>query len=384
MRRIGDNRGPSLNPSEGDWVKIKRSSRWHHLVGFGQPVPACDPERGAFSRGEAWQDLIMECNYCDGSVMNKGRRMTLRPGQLLGAVSWLASRWNWTPKTVRVFLDKLSDEGMVEFVFDSEAPKQGKHQGNQARIIEVCNYSRYQYVEEAEGPSLGQAKGKRGASEGQQYKEEDLKTLRQEDSPLPPKGGVVDPIPKTRSRRGFTADDMALTSEAVDLWNATATRLGMAHCHSFTDARRRRLLNRLSDIGGLDPYRVALTAIDRVPFLMGRIPPKPGQAPFRLDIDRLLQTEGQLGDVLAKLIDKATEPEIAPNGKVWGWWRGKEDGLRALSAEQWRAAIDKAKPNGRWPWWDLTPWPGHPECCVPEIVLREKGLVDQYPGGVHK
>ena len=38
---------------------------------------------------------------------------------------------------------------------------------------------------------------------------------------------------------------------------------------------------------------------------MGRVRPKPGQNPFKLDIDYLLQTDGKSGDVLARFIDVA-------------------------------------------------------------------------------
>lgn len=320
----------------------------------------------------------MECNYKEGSVMNKGRKMTLRPGQLLGAVSWLASRWNWTPKTVRGFLDKLADEGMVGFIMDAEAPESGTQKGNQARVLEVCNYSRYQSTEDDLGQPPGQAEGKRGATEGQQYKEEDLKTLRKEDStPLPPLGGVGPVIGKRRGR-DFSQAEVQLSSQAVECWNATAARLGLVQCQSFTAARRRRMLMRLKDIGGMEQFKLALSQIHRVPFLMGKIPPKDDQQPFKLDIDRLLQTGGALGDVLAKLIDKSAEREIGPNGKAWGWWKDNEKQLKALSVDQWRKTVAAAKPNGVWPWWLLTGYPGTPDCCIHPDVIRENGMIERY------
>jgi DNA-binding Lrp family transcriptional regulator len=150
--------------------------RDHWLVGFGQPVMAVDEDRGSFSRSEAWIDLIMECRYAAGTVNNGGRKMELRPGQLLGAVSWLANRWNWTPKTVRGFLDRLEEEGMIERFTPGIHPgsddvlnghQRGKQKGKQASVLTVCKYSVYQLAERLKGQAKGQAEGTQGASRGQ-------------------------------------------------------------------------------------------------------------------------------------------------------------------------------------------------------------------------
>jgi hypothetical protein len=185
---IGHN-GP---PSEGEvsldkegWIAIARAMRDHWLVGFGQPVMPVDEDRGSFSRSEAWIDLIMECRYSAGTVNNGGRKMELRSGQLLGAVSWLASRWNWTPKTVRGFLDKLEEEGMIERFTPGIHPgsddvlnghQKGKQKGKQAAVLTVCKYSIYQLADRLKGQAKGSSEGMQGASkghaEGNIYKEE--------------------------------------------------------------------------------------------------------------------------------------------------------------------------------------------------------------------
>lgn len=76
------------------------------------------------------------------------------------------------------------------------------------------------------------------------------------------------------------------------------------------------------------------------------------------------------------------EGAVGPNGKAWGWWRGKEDRLRALSPQSWRASVEAAKPNGTWPWWSLGPPPGDPDCIVNPVVLNEYGFVEIYRGKV--
>lgn len=83
-------------------------------------------------------------------------------------------------------------------------------------------------------------------------------------------------------------------------------------------------------------------------------------------------------------ISDPNEALVSPDGKKrWGWWRGKEDTLRAIPRERWQAAFEKARPNGTWPWWDMTPAPGHVESCFPDDLANELGLPGQYLDGVN-
>jgi hypothetical protein len=95
--------------------------------------------------------------------------------------------------------------------------------------------------------------------------------------------------------------------QAVKLYNDAAQQHGFTLCHSITKSRRKRLRKRLDEIGGLEPFRRALSAIPRDRFLMGRKAPRSGEDPFKLTLDHLLQTEGKMGDVLARLIDQAAD-----------------------------------------------------------------------------
>lgn len=161
MSDIGRN-----EPSDGGgFVTLFRDIRTHWLVGFGRPVRPADPMRGAHSMGEAFIDLMMECQYKENTVNNGGVKMTLQPGQLIGAVSWLATRWNWTPKTVRNYLDNLEADGMLQKI--SAVNKDGKQKGKQASVLSLCNYEYYQRMHIKQGQANGLAEGKQGASEGQ-------------------------------------------------------------------------------------------------------------------------------------------------------------------------------------------------------------------------
>ena len=88
--------------------------------------------------------------------------------------------------------------------------------------------------------------------------------------------------------------------------------------------------------------------------------------------------------MLGKLIDKASDESelIGPNGKRWGWWRGKEDDLRALSLDYWRRLDEQCKPNGTWPWWLMAAPPGHKECLMPKVLVDERGYEEIFKGNI--
>jgi hypothetical protein len=172
---IDDESNP-YNPT--GWIRIARDIREHHLVGFGKVVKPADDSRGfCFSRGEAWLDLLMECRYMAGTVVNKGKRMEIKPGQLLGAVSWLGHRWNWTPKTVRWFLDQLQTDKMIERETEASVSTQtenraspddslngiqsgkrsGNSNGNQIGMLTISNYEIYQLAVHLQRQAKGQA-----------------------------------------------------------------------------------------------------------------------------------------------------------------------------------------------------------------------------------
>ena len=129
-------------------------------------------------------DLIMECRYLAGTVNNNGRKMRLEPGQLIGATSWLASRWNWTPKQVRTFLDKLEEEGMITRQNPGINPRsdecqgetlngrqEGRSKGRFANVVTVSKYAIYQLAHREKGQVerqvSGQVEGQLAAGSGQ-------------------------------------------------------------------------------------------------------------------------------------------------------------------------------------------------------------------------
>ncbi len=147
---VGHNGGPTVDDetARNGWVKIYRDIREHPLVGFGQPVSPADPKRGAFSRAEAFTDLIMEAEWKDTRRRVNGEIVELNVGQLLASQSYLATRWNWTRQRVRTFVHQLLSENMIKSNQLSEQQK-GCSRKKGPNVITVSNYSKFQGFEEA-------------------------------------------------------------------------------------------------------------------------------------------------------------------------------------------------------------------------------------------
>jgi hypothetical protein len=262
------NGGPAIEDDSG-WVAIARSMRTHAVVGFDLFVNPCDANKGALQPALAWIDLIMECRFKDGTVLNNGRPMTLRRGQMLGANLWLAQRWNWTPKTVRGFLSRLEANGMISFENDGIIPstsqedegnKKGRSKGRYANTITVCNYSQYQMGAHTQGQVESPLEGKSGAgpgpTKGDIYKEEQREQRKQgnnetsnsppETPPVDSRAGGPDDMPDLPGLNGSTslivrtmatwlnphAPDIATArstiAEAIKIYGDAAVRDGFA------------------------------------------------------------------------------------------------------------------------------------------------------------
>jgi hypothetical protein len=396
MSRVGHNRGPNIDPyrhrlhkGADGWIRVDRRIRDHWLVGFGLRVNPMDETRPCLNRSEAWLDLIMECRYEAGTIMNGGHKMQIMPGQLVGAVSWLAHRWNWTPKTVRWWLDKLAEDEMISF--DHTTTDRGKQNGKQAQVITICKYSEYQDANGMEGQTERQEDGKRRANEGQTNgntikdnkgnKGNKGNKENNTSSPPAPHGGVpAQSALPLQDGEIFTGDPEPAKAEkssrdvveAFELYNKAARHYQFAVCQGITEGRKTRMARRLKDIGGLENFKQALRALARVSdpfvkFLRGKAPSRPGEEAFRLDVDRLLQTDGKLGDVLAKLFDLDVAIAAADAPPVWKTW----------TRDEWVSNV-REHANGIWPPNKIGYWPGHPKAEVPPDVVAELGLDGKY------
>lgn len=335
----------------GNWIALSRDVREHPIVGAGQPVSPADPGRGAWSRMEAWFDLLCLAQFKPSRVNNKGEVQTLEVGQLMGAIPFLAGRWNWTDKTVRVFLATLEREGMIS---SNQGRQTAGTSSNKCRIITIANYSKYQLlsdaIEEYLGGLKGQAKGRHAAAEGQAKGSNlTLKTLKQ-DFPLPPKG------------------EDAVASAFEDFWRAfpgeAPPRGRKTDKPKALEAFRRIVTNthrkRLSATG--EEIIVAATRY-------ASTNPDPKFIP--------MPTTWLNG---ARWLDAAA-PADATSASPW--WRDP-GALAAMTSERWRAGIAQFA-NGTWPVDKLGPPPGHHLCVVPRELVAELNLTERYtPAGISR
>lgn len=198
---------PTMSAYTG-WIKVWRQVFDHPVVGLKSGKTA------------QWLDLVSMANF-EGPTI----------GQTSVSRRYLATRWRWSEKAVRCFIERLKLEGMIEC-------KTGAQVGaGFGATLTICNYSEYQSV----GPSLGPRLGPKA-------KKEDVKTR----IPTSKEVGVPDPI-----------------SAAFQAWNDLATRIGLPVATKLTDKRRRAIQARLIEHDSSGWYR-ALNAVEQSAFLRGQ------------------------------------------------------------------------------------------------------------------
>lgn len=158
----------------GNWIAISRMILDHYVVGAAQPMKPRDPKKGAYSKLEAWLWLLCNASYEARTVLNRGRETRLDPGQLMGARAYLAEQWNWSEKQVRTFLKRLE---MTDQIASYCSRIRGQQKGNQANIITIRNWDRFQLSAPQQRPPERPAKGQQRASEGPQSNKETNKQV---------------------------------------------------------------------------------------------------------------------------------------------------------------------------------------------------------------
>lgn len=101
--------------------------------------------------------------------------------------------------------------------------------------------------------------------------------------------GTPEPLDKNLSIEPseITCTEGDSVSEAVDLYNALADKVGLARCMKITKQRRSSIRARLKDAGGLEGWRAALERVEASSYLRGG-----GDRGWRTDIDHLSSERG--------------------------------------------------------------------------------------------
>lgn len=119
------------------WVRVSVETFDHEIL-----------DTGRYDRRSAWLWLITNAAWKERRVNHKGRPITLKRGQLLGARSFLAEKFGWGEQELRTFLKLLVTNAMVEI---------NQSSGHFANVITICNYEKYQSTENTKGQSSNQS-----------------------------------------------------------------------------------------------------------------------------------------------------------------------------------------------------------------------------------
>ncbi len=149
MSRLGHN-----NPPSNGWIAIDRAVLEHQIVGAGKPVKPAEKDKPAYTKLEAWFDILRITSYKPQIVNNVGQKMTLNRGDFMGAIRFLGARWNWTKRTVEGILKKHEENGMLTNV----TPQNDKNGNYKTGVYRVENYNKYQSFDTNDGTREGTQK----------------------------------------------------------------------------------------------------------------------------------------------------------------------------------------------------------------------------------
>jgi hypothetical protein len=121
-------------PNNG-WICLHRDIQAHWLFNFAEP-----------DKFMAWCDLLMSANHEDKKFMVKGRVIECKRGQVAMSQTTLQKRWKMSQNKLKRFLVLLKNEGMIDF-----------ETNELTTIITICNYSKFQDIERADGRPLERA-----------------------------------------------------------------------------------------------------------------------------------------------------------------------------------------------------------------------------------
>lgn len=189
------------------WIKLYRKIQDHYLY-----------DEKPFDKLHAWLDLLLLANYEDKKTMRGNQIIEVKRGSFITSEVELASRWGWSRKKVRSFLELLMNEQMII--------KKGT---TKYTAISIVNYDFYQ----VQGTTKEQQKNIKGTAEEQQrnttkeYKEiEELKkdiyinnTCVHDDSPAEKSPEVGDGAQDDEAKAGSPGKGEAYTQEFETFWS---------------------------------------------------------------------------------------------------------------------------------------------------------------------
>lgn len=119
-----------------------------------------------FTKGQAWVDLLLLANHKDKNVLIGGHTEMVERGSFITSELKLMERWGWGRKKVKLFLNFLESQKMIE-----------RNANNKRTAITIVNYGFYQ---DCDLPKEQQKNSKRTAKEQQRDSTGTAKEHKQE------------------------------------------------------------------------------------------------------------------------------------------------------------------------------------------------------------
>lgn len=224
-------------------VNISRDI-WHDAAFKDQP----------FTEREAFVWLIMEASWKDREKRVGNVAVSLKRGQLVASVRFMAEAWKWQKSTVDRFLKRLEKRDMI-----------GTASGTGMNVVTICKYDEYQNGPNRSGTPQKADAGHQRDTSGTNEK----------------KGLIPDASHKEEPNGSLAIADE--TAEAVHAYNEAANVSGWPKVQKLTTSRRSSLNARLREAGGIEGWRIAISKASASDFLCGRS----GRDPFFASFDFL-------------------------------------------------------------------------------------------------
>lgn len=136
-------------------------------------------ERDIYSRRDAWLWMIGAACYRDTEIFIGAKKYTLKRGQLSFSIRFLAAKWRWPKSNVVRYFSCLKSETMIR-----------TEDGTGQLIITICNYRKFQDVDDSEGTENGTESG---TKMGQGWDKDGTKKKQYQaipsNTPIPPSEG---------------------------------------------------------------------------------------------------------------------------------------------------------------------------------------------------
>ena len=114
--------------SNNGWITLHRKIADHWLW-----------DAKPFSKGQAWIDILLECNHSDRKRLFEGRLISTKRGQSSNSKKTWSIRWGWSISATRHFLNMLEKDKMID-----------THNARVTTVITIINYDSYQLKQTSE------------------------------------------------------------------------------------------------------------------------------------------------------------------------------------------------------------------------------------------